>query len=147
MKLISFYRPFVGTEAKFLDNYTSEETQEIAQKFWNSLNSSCLFFILVLVGVSLLLCISYFTWYNEMPGRHYKPSHWFGFYIVTVLVSFFGTAALGYLLNKTSLDGSAFLIWEIAFGNLIYSILLYGLFSCFWFLWLPTNAYRLIGKK
>lgn len=146
MKLISFYKYFVGTESQFLDKYPPE-TQDIAQSFWNGLNDSCLFLILYFVLVSTILCISYFTWYNEMPGRHYKRSHWFGFYIATLLISFFGTALIGYLLNKTSLNGSAYLIWRIALGNLVYSFLLYGFLSLGWFWKLPTNAYRLIGKK
>lgn len=146
MKLICLYKLFVGTESKFLDKYPPE-TQDIAQSFWNSLNSSCLFFVIFLLGVSILFCAFYFTAYNEMPGRHYKRVHWIGFYIGTLLVSFFGTAELGYLLNNTSLNGSASLIWDIAFGNLVYSFFIYGVLSCIWFLFLPTNAYRLIGNK
>lgn len=146
MKLIGLYKLFVGTESEFLDKYPIE-TQDIAQRFWNSLNSSCLFFVMFLLAVSTLLCAFYFTAYNEMPGRHYKRNHWIGFYIGTLLVSFFGTAVLGYLLNNTSLNGSSSLIWDIAFGNLVFSILIYGVLSCIWFMFLPTNAYRLIGNK
>ena len=146
MKLIGLYKPFVGTEAKFLDNYPPE-TQDIAQKFWNNLNDSCLFLILFFILVSIILCVYYFTFYNEKPGRHYKPSHWGGFYIATLVFSFIGTAVLGYLLNNTSLNDSSYLIWEIALGNLLYSFLLYGVLSFVWFWKLPTNAYRPIGKK
>ena len=146
MKLISIYRLFVGTETKFLDRYP-KDTQDIAQTFWNDLNSACLFFLILLFGVSILFCAFYFTAWNNMPRRHYRPSHWIGAYIITFLVVFFCTVALGYMLTNTSLNGSASLIWDIAFGNAVYSFIIFGLLSIAWFLWLPTNAYRLIGKK
>lgn len=146
MKLISIYRFFVGKETQFLDGYP-KETQDIAQTFWNELNSACMFFLIYLFGVSILFCAFYFTAWNEMPGRHYRPSHWICAYAITLLVVFFGTAALGYMRTNTSLNGSASLIWDIALGNVVYSFFIFGLLSIVWFLWLPTNAYRLIGKK
>lgn len=146
MKLIDLYKPFIGTESKFLDKY-SQETQDIAQNFWNGLSSSCIFFVVSLLFLSVFVCVYYFTAYNNIPGRHYKRSHWVGAYVVSVLLTFFVTVALGYMLNNTALNGSGYLIWYIAFGNLIYSVIIFGILSCIWFLWLPTNAYRLIGKN
>ena len=146
MKLIDLYNPFVGTEGKFIDQYPPE-TQDLAQNFWIGLNATCPIFILVLFGVSIVLCVGYYTVWNELPGRHYRRSHWLGAYIITLLVTFFGTAAVGYAFNNTSLNGSASLIWDISIGNFIYSIVLYGLLSLGWSKWGPTNAYRLIGKK
>lgn len=146
MKLLDLYKPFVESESKFLDQYP-QETQDIAQNFWNSLNSNCIFFVAFLLGTSILLCAFYFTVWNELPGRHYRRSHWICSYIITVLISFFGTVALGYLLCNTSLNGTAALIWDIALANLVYSFFIFGFLSVVWWLWLPTNAYRLIGNK
>ncbi len=146
MKLIGFYKLFVGTETKFVDS-VPEGSQDLAENFWASLNSSCLFFILFLVIMSVCLCVYYFTVYNEQPGRHYRRTHWIGSYIGTVVFMFFGTAGLGFLLTKTTVNGSKSLIWDIAAGNAVYSILIFGVLSVIWWLWLPTNAYRLIGKR
>lgn len=146
MKLINLYKPFIGTKSKFLDKYP-EDSQDIADQFWNSINDSCLFFILFLIAVSIGLCIFYFWIYNEVPGRHYKRTHWLCIYLITVLLAFFGTAALGYVLTNPSLNSSSLLLWKIAFGNLLYSIAIFGLFSCIWWLFLPTNAYNPLRKR
>lgn len=146
MKLISFYKFFVGTESKFVDSVT-QGSQDLAERYWASLNSACLFFILFLVVMSIILCVYYFTAYNEQPRRHYRRTHWIGFYIGTVVFIFLGTAALGFLLTKPTVTGSKSLIWDIAAGNAVYSILIFGVLSVVWWLWLPTNAYRLIGKR
>lgn len=146
MKLISFYKFFVGTESKFVDS-VNVGSQDLAENYWSSLNSSCLFFILFLVIMSICLCAYYFTAYNEQPGRHYRRTHWIGFYIGTVLFIFLGTVGLGYLLTNPTVKGSASLIWDIAVGNAVYSIIIFGVLSVAWWLWFPTNAYRLIGKR
>lgn len=144
MKLISVYKPFVGTESKFIDS-VNEGSQDLAESFWANLNSSCLWFLLFL-GVSVLICIYYYTEYNEKPHRHYRRTHWVGFYIGTVVFMFLGTAGLGYILTKPSVKGSESLIWDIALGNAVYSIIIFGLLSFFWWLLaLPTNAY--IGTR
>ena len=145
MKLISVYKPFVGTESKFIESVLPG-SQDIAEKFWASLNSSSLFFILFLVVMSVCLCIYYFTVYNEQPGRHYRRTHWIGFYLGTVVFIFIGTAGLGYILTKPTVKGFGLLIWEIAVGNAVYSVIIFGVLSVIWWLFLPTNAYRLIGK-
>lgn len=146
MKLIGIYKWFVGTESKFVDS-VAEGSQDLATSYWDSLNSACLFFILFLVVISIILCVYYFTAYNEQPHRHYRRTHWIGFYIGTVLFEFVGTAFLGYLLTKPTVKGSGFLIWEIAVGNAVYSIIIFGVLSVIWWLFLPTNAYRLIGNR
>ena len=145
MKLISIYKPFVGKEPKFVDSFP-QDTQDLAVHFWASLNSSCLFFVLFLVVISVCLCIYYFTAYNEQPGRHYRRTHWVGFYIGTVVFMFLGTAVLGYILTNPTVKGFESLIWDIALGNAVYSIAIFGVLSFIWWLFaLPTNAY--IGTR
>lgn len=145
MKLIGVYKLFVGTESKFIDS-VNEGSQDLAESFWASLNSSCLFFVLFLVVISVCLCIYYFTAYNEQPGRHYRRTHWVGFYIGTVVFMFLGTAGLGYILTNPTVKGSESLIWDIALGNAVYSIAIFGVLSFIWWLFaLPTNAY--IGTR
>ena len=145
MKLISIYKPFVGKEPNFVDSFP-QDTQDLAEHFWASLNSSCLFFVLFLVVISVCLCIYYFTAYNEQPGRHYRRTHWVGFYIGTVVFMFLGTAVLGYILTNPTVKGFESLIWDIALGNAVYSIAIFGVLSFIWWLFaLPTNAY--IGTR
>ena len=146
MELLDLYKPFLGSQSKFLDKYPTD-SEEIAENFWRSLDDACTFFVPFLLLVSIGLCIIYFYPYNNLPGRHYKRTHWVAFYIITVLVAFLGTVILGYLRTNPSLNGSDNLIWKIAFGNLIYSIIIFGLFSCLIWLFGSTNTYNPLRKK
>ena len=146
MKLIKTYKFFVGSETKFVDS-VPEGSKDIAENYWASLDNACLFFLIFLAVVSIGVCAWYFTGYNELPGRHYRRSHWIGHYIGAAIISLLGTAALGYILTNPTVKGSGWLIWDIAFGNFIYAIIIFGVLSVIWWLFLPTNAYRLIGKR
>lgn len=146
MKLIDLYKPFVGTESKFLDS-VPQGSQDIAESYWDSLNSACLFIVIFLLLASIGSCVSYFTWYNDIPGRHYKRTHWWGFFIFNAVFSVLGTAALGYILTSPTVKGSSWLIWDIALGNCIYAVAIFVILSVIWWLFLPTNAYRLIGNR
>ena len=145
MRYIEAYRPFTGSEAKFLDR-VPEGSQEIAENYWLSLDSKCLSFLIILIAITIIGCVSYFTVYNEQPGRHYRITHWLCFYIGTIIIVLLGTAGLGYWFCPPTINGSGELIWDIAIGNLVYSTIIFGLLSIFWWLFLPTNAYRIINK-
>ena len=147
MGLIKFYHPFVGKQSEFEDKF-SEDTMEYATAYWNQLDEKCIILVILLAVISLGSCIAYFTVYNNMPGRHYKKTHWLMFYLLQSVV---GCGALSYLvaylIAKPTLDGAGMLIFNIALGNMIYSIFSFGILSVIWWIALPTNAYRLIGKK
>lgn len=145
MKQIGIYEPFVGSETQFIDS-VPEGSREIAQSYWFSLNSVCLYFIIAGLVITIGLCVYYFTAYNKIPGRHYKPIYWAGFYIGTILLTFIVTLVLGFILTKTTLNGTSTLVWNIAMGNAVYSFVLFGLLSVIWWLCLPTNAYRLLKR-
>ena len=145
MRYIEAYRPFTGSETKFLDR-VPEGSQEIAENYWLSLDSKCLSFLIILIAITIIGCVSYFTVYNEQPGLLYRITHWLCFYIGTIIIVLLGTAGLGYWFCPPTINGSGELIWDIAIGNLVYSTIIFGLLSIFWWLFLPTNAYRIINK-
>ena len=145
MEISDYYGFFVGPETKFVDNVPGG-SKEIAENFWASLNSTCGIFFGWFLICSILGCIIYFTIYNNLPGRHYKITHWFGAYMITCLIAFLGSAVWGYLFTNPSVTGSEWLIWRIAFGNLIYSVFAFLVISFVWWLLFPTNAYRPINR-
>ncbi len=144
--LIKLYKPFVGTESKFTDAL-EESTKEAGEIYWRNLDKSCLAFLLLMLVVSIGICICYFTIYNKYPGRHYRLTHWGGFYILSALTAFLGTWGLGWLLAKPTVQGAGWLLLDISLGNLCYTIIIYGILSVIWWLFLPTNAYRPIKKR
>ena len=147
MGLIKFYHPFVGKQSEFEDKF-SEDTMEYATAYWNQLDEKCIIFVILLAVISLGSCIVYFTVYNNMPGRHYKNTHWLMFYLLQAVVGCGAfTYLVAYLIATPTLDGSGMLIFKLALGNMLYSIFSFGILSVIWWIALPTNAYRLIGKK
>lgn len=144
--LIKLYEWIVKTESNFLDNL-DESTIDAGDTYWKNLDKSCLVFLMFMVVISIVMCIGYFTTYNKMPGRHYRPTHWLVFYIATILTSSIGTGLIGYFLAKPTIKGSGWLLFDIAVGNLLYSFLIFGALSIIWWLFLPTNAYRLLKKR
>lgn len=147
MRFIKAYKPFVDTKSQFMDKFDSEDTKKLAENCYNSLDSGSLYIFIFMLVVTIGLCIFYFTAYNNWPGRHYKRWHWIVFYIATVIASFFGSALIGWIIAKPAVAGYMSLVWDISFGNLLYSLFGFGILSVIWWLFLPTNAYRLIGNK
>lgn len=140
MDFTLIYKLFTGSKTKFEDKVGTA----VADAFWPKLDTVCIFSIIILLFVSIGFCIYYFTEYNNQPGRHYHPKHWCGFYLGTTVMTFILTVAIGYLLAKPTHEATK-LIWMTGLGNFVYSILLFGLVSCLWWLckW-PTNAYKLM---
>lgn len=143
--LIKLYKQFTGTESEFLGNL-NEATREAGDIYWRNLDKSCSAFLILMLAISIGICICYFTIYNKFPGRHYRPTHWAGFYILSALLALVGTWWLGWLLANPTVKGAGWLLFDISLGNLCYSILIFGILSVIWWLFLPTNAYRPFKK-
>ena len=89
------------------------------------------------------MAYTYYKPYNEKPGRHYKPKHWWIFGGITFVVTFVITLIAVYFMVPPKIDGSFVLELKIAVANAIYSSLVYALISWIWCQFnLPTNAYR-----
>lgn len=147
MGLLKFYQPFVGKLAEFEDKF-DEDTVEYATAYWNQLDQKCIIFVIMLAFISIGSCIAYFTVYNNMPGRHYKKTHWIMFYLLqSILGCGLLTYAVAFLIATPEIQGTGMLVFNIALGNFVYSLFSFGLLSVIWWLWLPTNAYRWIGNK
>lgn len=147
MRFIKAYKPFVDTKSQFMDKFDSEETKELAEQCYNSIDAGSFYIFIFMVVITIVLCVFYFTLYNNLPGRHYRRWHWAVFYIISVLTSFFGSSLIGWIIAKPAVSGYMSLVWDISLGNLVYSFLGFIVLSVVWWLFLPTNAYRLIGNK
>lgn len=146
MGLIKLYEPFVGNLAKLQDKF-DEDSIDLATNYWNQLDEKCIIFVIMLAVISLGSCIAYFTVYNNMPGRHYQRMHWAMFFLLQAVAGCGFTYLVAYLFAKPTLDGTGMLIFNIALGNMVYSIFSFGILSVIWWIFLPTNAYRWIGNK
>ena len=114
-----------------------------ARQFWSHLDNIAwiVFGLAIIVGISS--AVTYYTIYNNMTNRHYKPIHWWLFMLCTLLLTLVATISIELCFAKTSLNGALWVEWKIALINIIYALLVFCFVS---FVWcntsLPTNAYR-----
>ncbi len=143
MKLLELYKWLIGTVSDFSKPFReNEELLNEARKFWNNLEANSLFFVFIFIGLGILMAVFYYTYWNNKPGRHYKPKDWIIYLVATFIICFLLTLGIEYLLCPPKLNG--FLIeLKLALGNALYSVGVYFVVSFIWCNWLPTNAYRI----
>lgn len=146
MKLLSFYKWFAGSMTDFVNQFRNNEAlYNQARAYWNKMESSAAFIILIFLGLGILLSVIYYQPYNNRPGRHYTLNHWLIFLAITFVLAFFVTWGFEYIVAPPKLAGSTMLQLKIALGNAIYASFLYIFISWIWCQFkLPTNACRLI---
>lgn len=134
------------SKGKFLQGFAqNEQLKAQADLVWRHLDD----WSLILLGITLLsgvgLAAIYYTKYNEMPGRHYKVSHWVIIGGLSALLSFVITLAIEYFGIRTNLkSGLSALYLMCALNNALYCAIVYILTSFLWCNLFSTNAYKLL---
>lgn len=147
MKLLDLYEWIAGNMSDFTRPFRENENLATqAKNFWRDLENASVGFIFIAALVAILAAVIYYIPFNNKPGRHYRPLYWFLFWCATLLISFGLTFGYEYIFCEPKLNGALLLELKIAFGNAIYSILLYLIISIVWCWSLPTNAYRIFKK-
>lgn len=144
MKLLELYEWIAGTQSNFTKPFQQNEalyTQ--AKTFWKHLEGNTMITITIFVVLGIFLAAIYYKPYNDKPGRHYRPTHWLYFLIVTFVLTLLATWSIEYVAVKPSLNGAVMLEFKVALGNAIYASVLFILTSVIWCNAFPTNAYRL----
>ena len=144
MKLLGLYKWIIGTMSDFVKQFQNNETlYDKARAFWGDLESHSIVFIFLFLGIGIGIAYFYYKSFNNKPGRHYKPIHWWKFLALTFFISILLTLGVEYILIPPTIKGSFVLELKLAFANAIYSSLVYVLISWIWCQFnLPTNAYR-----
>ena len=147
MKLLQLYKWIAGGMTDFTRQFQDNENLfKQAQSFWNKLESVSIWILLIFIVLSILLVVIYYQPYNNTAGRHYKPTHWAVFLLLTFIGTFGVTWLFEYIAVAPKLPGALLLEMKIALCNAIYASVLYFVLSLLWCLFLQTNAYRLIKK-
>ena len=135
-------------KGEFLNTFTNDNLKQQADSAWQSLDglTPLLLLIMVIFGIGLAAC--YYKPYNNLPGRHYKVSHWAVFYIISVALTFFTTLGIEYFCIKTNIKMYVLIsVYMLtALKNAIYCAILYLITSVVWCIYFPTNAYRLFKR-
>lgn len=143
MKLLTLYRWFIGTMHQFISQYQNNETfYNQARTFWNNLESKSLFVIIIFIIAGIAFAAYYYTGFNNMPGRHYKPKYWWIFMAVTFVIALLFTFLFLYFAVPPSLNNSGWLEFKLSLGNALYATVIYAITSLVWCNAFPTNAYR-----
>lgn len=134
------------SKSKFVQGF-GDKLKDRAGVVWQQLDGLSLILLIVTAVVGIGSAICYYTWYNEMPGRHYKIKHWafwaaFAFFLtlgVIAVIEYVGINTAG--IKKTDLTS---LYWLCALNNAFYCIILYFLTSLAWCNFFRTNAYKFL---
>lgn len=131
-------------KGKFLNSF-SEQLRPQADAVWRSLDGWTLWLLIIMAVLGIGLAAYYYKPYNDMPGRHYKVSHWAIWGIISVALTFIATLCFEYFGIKTHLPKTGLnnLYILTALNNAIYCAILYFVTSVVWCNIAPTNAYRL----
>ena len=144
MKLLDLYKWIAGSMSDFTKPFQENEALfNQAKTFWRHLEGSTMIAIIIFIVLGIMLAALYYKPYNEQAGRHYKPSHWAIFLVITFVLTLLSTWGFEYLAVKPVLKGAAMLELKVAFGNAIYATILYFIASVVWCNALPTNACRI----
>lgn len=144
MKLLDLYEWIAGSMSSFTKPFQDNEALfNQAKAFWRHLEGSTMITIAIFVVLGIALAAIYYMPYNDKPGRHYRPTHWLVFMVVTFVLTLLVTWGFEYIAVKPVLNGALMLEFKVALGNALYATVLYFLTSVVWCNALPTNAYRL----
>ncbi len=148
MGLFKIYQWASGTKAEFAQTFGDNEyLRKPADNFWRSLENSALWLILIFLILGIFCSVSYYTWYNNLPGRHYKPLHWVGWLIVCCISAFLISIGVEFLLLKTNLDNAGIVISKVSLCNALYASGVYFLISLVWCNCFTTNACKFLKFK
>lgn len=129
-------------KGKFLDSFT-ENLRPQAEMVWRSLDGWTPWLLLLMAVLGIGLAVYYYKPYNDMPGRHYKVSHWAIWGIISVALTFIATLCIEFFGIKTNLRSGLYNLYILtALNNSIYCAILYLVTSVAWCWFGPTNAYR-----
>ena len=142
---LGFYKPIIGSMSDFTRPFQeNEQLFKQAKMFWNKLDGMVWFPLIVCIILGAAFVYIYYGPYNNKPGRHYMPVHWWKFFAITFIVSLIVSIASLFLLAPSSLQGADSLKIKIALSNAFGALIVYfvaSLVTCYSF---PTNAYRFL---
>ena len=146
--MIKLYTWFAGSFNDFAKTFRENENLFAqARSFWKQLDQSSLLFFILGLAVALIVVISYYTWFNNQAGRHYKPKYWWLGMLLAAVAVFSFTLGLEVLVAYPRLDGAFVVELKIALCNVLYGLGLYIVISFIWCNFFPTNAYRYLKLK
>ncbi|EGN57443.1 hypothetical protein PRBRB14_21960 [Hallella multisaccharivorax DSM 17128] len=145
MSLFNLYTWATGSKAAFLNSFQNQDEQyEQAQAFWNGLENNAIAFVGLFLALGIAWAWFYYGPYNNMPGRHYRPTHWCIFLGICAVSTFVFTLGAAYLIQAPKLDGAWSIEIKLSLANTLYAVIIYIITSIIYCSYLPTNAYRLL---
>ena len=133
-------------QKKFLRNFSEDETKlQQARRFWKSLEETDLWVWIVIILLTSIVCIYYYTWFNNTCrpfGYHYRRRYWAGTLLIWWVLLFVCICCIDQFVLYVGLSGSNDILWTRRVSAIGWSTCIYILLSIIWCSCLPTNAYR-----
>ncbi len=143
MKPIELYEWIAGSMSDFTKPFRENDAlYSQAKGFWRLLDGSIIIAIAIFLVLGIAFAAYYYKWYNNSPGRHYRPRHWLAFLGIAFVFTFASTCFFEFVAVRPILNGAGIVEMKIALANAIYASIVYLITSVVWCNALPTNAYR-----
>ena len=145
MDLSTFY--FGVSQTQLADANQANGMKDKAIDAWTLLSQHTIIFLVIMLLFSIGMAIYYYTEYNKQPGRHYTPKQWGYSGIASLVIVFFLTFIIAFVLQKPgNIEGLLMLELKLTFVNTLYAAGGYLVVS---FIWcnvpkFQTNAYRFL---
>ena len=145
MDLSTFY--FGVSSTQLADANQANGMKDQALQAWTHLSQYTIIFFGIMLWFSIGMAIYYYTEYNKQPGRHYTPKQWGYSGIASLVIVFFLTFIIAFVLQKPgNIEGLLMLELKLALFNTLYAAGGYLVVS---FIWcnvpkFQTNAYRFL---
>lgn len=137
---------FLPSKGKFLQAFgDNDQMKAKADMVWRQLETWSPVLLILAAVIGIGLAVYYYTLYNEMPGRHYRISHWLRWAGCAFISSLVVTAGIEYFGINTNIGNHVTSLYTLcALNNALYCLILYFLTSLVWCNFCRTNAYRFL---
>lgn len=134
------------SKGEFLSHFAyNEHLKAQANQVWRQLDDYAVWVLVGSIAIGVMCAVSYYTWYNEMPHRHYRISHWARWLVLAFVATLIAAVGFGYLAITTNINsGLDSLYWRCALNAALYSAMAYLLLSVLWCNLWSTNAFKFL---
>lgn len=114
------------------------------EEVFTSMDNCEIWLIVSFLLITIVACISYFTWYNKMTwplGYHYRKSHWIGWFVFALVLIAIVTLIICSFIETNNISIGEFITGYVV-GNLLYGCIVFLLLTFVCHNCMTTNAYR-----
>lgn len=80
---------YLGQDSRALRDYQDDEQIYIAvNQFFNTIDGTSVWLLIISLTLPIAICLLYHLWFNNKPGRHYRPRFQLLFFAIAAVATF-----------------------------------------------------------